>query len=193
MYAYGSPDAHARVLPSLLRHILPALSVALFLALLAGAPFAGAQDVTLDADADGLIDEEELELGTDPNSPDTDGDRLSDGFEVREFGTDPLRADSDEDGLGDGDELEVYRTDPLAADTDDDGYDDATEVDAGTDPRDASDFPREETPTQPVDGLPSTGSGASGGDVRDGSALMLGGALLMVLLGALALAERRPR
>jgi len=51
--------------------------------------------ITLDADAGGLIDEEELELRTDPNDADSDDDRLSDGFEVREFGTDPLRADTD--------------------------------------------------------------------------------------------------
>ncbi len=82
--------------------------------------------ITLDADKDGLTDEEELEIGTDPNDSDSDNDRLSDGFEVREFGTNPLAADSDEDGLGDGDELEVFKTDALDADTDGDGYDDAT-------------------------------------------------------------------
>jgi hypothetical protein len=32
-----------------------------------------------DADNDGLTDKEEKELGTDPNSPDTDGDLLCDG------------------------------------------------------------------------------------------------------------------
>ena len=82
--------------------------------------------ITLDPDADGLIDEEELQLGTDPADADSDNDRLSDGFEAREFGTNPLAADTDEDGLGDGDELEVYRTDPLQVDTDGDGADDAT-------------------------------------------------------------------
>ncbi len=92
--------------------------------------------VTIDADGDGLADEEELAIGTDPNNADSDTDRLSDGFEVREFGTNPLADDSDEDGLGDGDELEVYGTDPLAVDTDGDGVDDATEIDAGTDPTD---------------------------------------------------------
>ena len=106
---------------------------------------ASAQDVTLDTDADGLIDEQELEIGTDPNNSDSDTDRLSDGFEVREYGTDPLRADSDEDGLGDGDELEVYKTDPLSTDSDGDGFDDATEVDAGSDPADFNSIPRKDT------------------------------------------------
>ena len=122
--------------------------------------------VTLDADADGLADEEELQLGTDPAAFDTDVDRLSDGFEVREFGTDPLRADSDEDGLGDGDELEVHRTDPLRADSDGDGADDATEIDAGTDPNDPASVPGggvDPTPAPtrtPVAGRPATGATA---------------------------------
>ncbi len=102
----------------------------------ATAPATDDGTVTIDADGDGLADEEELAIGTDPNNADSDTDRLSDGFEVREFGTNPLADDSDEDGLGDGDELEVYGTDPLAVDTDGDGVDDATEIDAGTDPTD---------------------------------------------------------
>ena len=74
----------------------------------------GEEPIELDSDGDGLMDEEELEIGTDPSKFDTDGDGLSDGFEVRELGTDPLQSDSDEDGLGDGDELEVHQTDALA-------------------------------------------------------------------------------
>jgi hypothetical protein len=45
-----------------------------------------------DSDGDGLSDEEEAELGTDPDDPDTDGDGVSDGDEV-DAGTDPLDAD----------------------------------------------------------------------------------------------------
>ena len=45
--------------------------------------------------------------------PDTDGDGLSDGEEVKLYGTDPLDSDSDGDGLSDGDELDVVATDPL--------------------------------------------------------------------------------
>ena len=42
-----------------------------------------------DADLDGLLNTEELGLGTDPNNPDSDGDGYSDGDEV-ESGSDPL-------------------------------------------------------------------------------------------------------
>jgi hypothetical protein len=42
-----------------------------------------------DSDADGLSDEEEADLGTDPEDPDTDGDGVEDGAEV-DAGTDPL-------------------------------------------------------------------------------------------------------
>ncbi len=42
-----------------------------------------------DSDGDGLLDSEEMELGTNPHDPDTDGDGWSDGEEV-EGNTDPL-------------------------------------------------------------------------------------------------------
>ena len=42
-----------------------------------------------DADGDGLTDEEESDLGTDPNNPDTDNDGVNDGQETTD-GTDPL-------------------------------------------------------------------------------------------------------
>ena len=45
-----------------------------------------------DSDNDGLIDEDESVLGTNPNNPDTDGDGISDGDEVAN-GTDPLVSD----------------------------------------------------------------------------------------------------
>ena len=44
--------------------------------------------LTEDTDEDGLTDDEEIALGTDPNNPDSDGDGFSDGDEVEE-GTDP--------------------------------------------------------------------------------------------------------
>ncbi|WP_418499090.1 gliding motility-associated C-terminal domain-containing protein [Flagellimonas sp.] len=39
-------------------------------------------DCMVDTDGDGLMDSEEIALGTDPNDPDTDGDGLTDGEEV---------------------------------------------------------------------------------------------------------------
>lgn len=45
----------------------------------------------LDSDQDGLTDQEEKMIGTDPFNPDTDGDGYSDGAEVRS-GYDPLKA-----------------------------------------------------------------------------------------------------
>jgi hypothetical protein len=45
----------------------------------------------LDTDEDGLSDDEEADLGTDPDDADTDGDGYDDGEEV-DAGTDPLDA-----------------------------------------------------------------------------------------------------
>ena len=114
----------------------------------------------VDTDRDGLPDEVEVEIGTNPANPDTDGDGLTDGFEVTHgfnplqpgdgdadpdadgltnleelaAGTDPNDPDSDADALTDGDEVD-RGTDPTLADTDDDGLDDGIEVnDLGTDP-----------------------------------------------------------
>lgn len=65
-----------------------------------------------DSDEDGLTDDEEAELGTDPSNPDSDGDGLMDGEEVDgDNPTDPLNPDTDADGATDGDEVE-QGTDP---------------------------------------------------------------------------------
>lgn len=58
---------------------------------------------------------------TDPLNPDSDGDGLNDGNEVKVHGTNPLNPDSDEDGLSDYDEAITYGTDPMNPDTDSDG------------------------------------------------------------------------
>ncbi|MDO8558654.1 MAG: hypothetical protein Q7S09_05775 [bacterium] len=52
-------------------------------------PFAEEQYEDMDADYDGLIDEEEARTLTNPGNPDTDGDDYMDGEEVA-LGTDPL-------------------------------------------------------------------------------------------------------
>ncbi len=119
-------------------------------------PAATPQDI--DSDGDGLVNSEEIGMGTNPDVPDTDSDGVNDGDEV-DLGTDPLTADTDDDGVSDGDELllgtdplnldtdgdqlydggeRIYGTDPLNADTDGDGISDGNEVYVyGTDPLNA--------------------------------------------------------
>lgn len=83
-----------------------------------------------DRDGDGLTDDQERLLGTDPNNWDSDGDGLSDKFEADNavgWWTHPTRYDSDNDGLSDGQEFAV-QTAPLIADTDGDGLSDGEEV-----------------------------------------------------------------
>jgi alpha-tubulin suppressor-like RCC1 family protein len=86
---------------------------------------------TGDPDGDGLLTQEELEIGTDPFNPDTNGDGVTDGAAVRSglsatgldvdgdgvantvervAGTDPLRADTDGDAVADG--ADCYPLDP---------------------------------------------------------------------------------
>ncbi|QQZ28516.1 hypothetical protein HMY34_06940 [Thiothrix subterranea] len=85
-----------------------------------------------DTDGDGLKDGEEVTKGTDPKNPDTDGDGIKDGEEVTK-GTDPKNPDTDGDGLKDGEEI-TKGTDPLKPDTDGDGLKDGDEIKAGTNP-----------------------------------------------------------
>lgn len=70
-----------------------------------------------DSDGDGLSDEDEARLGTDPTNPDTDGDGLKDGQEVKKYKTNPLDPDTDGGGIKDGVEVQ-NGTDPLDADDD---------------------------------------------------------------------------
>jgi hypothetical protein len=112
-------------------------------------PLDASDDVTytLDTDADGIRDYQEVWYGTDPTLADTDGGGVNDYDELFD-GTDPLRAaddgmdtslDTDGDGLTDVTEL-FYGTDPTDADTDGGGLSDFLEVyQWGTDPLDAND------------------------------------------------------
>jgi Bacterial TSP3 repeat len=80
-------------------------------------PTTGATTTTwspTDADGDGLTNDEEAEIGSDPNDPDTDGDGLIDGEEVF-LGTDPTNSDTDGDGSSDLEE-EQAGTSPLDPD-----------------------------------------------------------------------------
>ncbi|MEM7386523.1 MAG: hypothetical protein AAF514_16400, partial [Verrucomicrobiota bacterium] len=62
------------------------------------ASFFGRELASIDRDGDGLGDDEEAALGTDPENPDSDGDGVSDGGEVS-LGTDPLDPNSKPDGI----------------------------------------------------------------------------------------------
>lgn len=87
-----------------------------------------AADSAKDQDNDGLTNLEEYLAGTDPSKPDTDGDGLTDGVEVKTSLTNPLSKDSDRDGLTDDEEVNLYKTDPNNPDSDGDGLSDSDEV-----------------------------------------------------------------
>ncbi len=77
--------------------------------------------------------------GTDPCNPDTDGDGLLDGEEVR-LGCNPCNVDTDDDGVSDYDELHADPpTDPTNFDTDGDGMPNGWERRNGLNPNDPSD------------------------------------------------------
>jgi hypothetical protein len=65
---------------------------------------------------------------------DVDGDGIDDDTE-RAIGTDPVMWDTDGDGLSDGEEIHIFETDPLNPDSDGDTYTDGQEVRAGYNPR----------------------------------------------------------
>ncbi len=68
------------------------ITIAVFIFLLSTQRVLAAEVV--DTDKDGLSDELELQLGTDPNNPDTDGDGYTDGEEVAN-GYNPLVGNND--------------------------------------------------------------------------------------------------
>ncbi len=92
-----------------------------------------------DTDKDELFDIYEKVIDTDPLNPDTDGDKLPDGYEVLTLNTDPLEVDTDGNGITDADEdfdndnlnnLGEYtnKTEPYNPDTDEDGLLDGDEI-----------------------------------------------------------------
>ena len=106
----------------------------------------------VDTDSDLLADHLEEKLGLDPARDDTDGDGITDGYELLVLHTKADRADTDFDGRADDIEMAIG-SDPLVADqlggtgpaipgellldSDGDGLGDYGEELAGTDPFDA--------------------------------------------------------
>jgi len=124
-----------------------------------------------DTDADGLSDIMESILhGTDPFHPDTDGDGISDGWEVY-YMLDPLNSsdwhldqdgdglnntqefekgtnpnDSDTDGDGENDDTDIFPQDPnngQFVDSDQDGYNDSIEYNCQSDYQDFNSIPQD--------------------------------------------------
>lgn len=72
----------------------------LFMSLIVGFTLVGVSQGA-DRDGDGLSDDQEALLGTNPAKQDSDGDGLNDAQEYLIRFTDPTKADTDEDGLND--------------------------------------------------------------------------------------------
>ncbi|KKK66338.1 hypothetical protein LCGC14_2965120, partial [marine sediment metagenome] len=92
----------------------------------------------VDTDGDGLSDDWEVKYGLNATwsgdaSLDGDNDGLT-NLEEYEINVDPTDSDTDDDGLSDGDEVNNYQTDPRDSDTDGDGFRDGQESQMGTDP-----------------------------------------------------------
>jgi alpha-tubulin suppressor-like RCC1 family protein len=78
-----------------------------------------------DPDGDGLVTAEEIQVGTDPFNPDTNGDGISDLVAIRS-GISATNLDMDGDGVLNAAER-AQGTDPLRADTDEDGVPDGSD------------------------------------------------------------------
>jgi outer membrane protein OmpA-like peptidoglycan-associated protein len=87
-----------------------------------------------DYDNDGLTNNVEKEIGSDPNNPDTDGDGLNDGEEVNVHHSSPIKSDTDGDNLTDYEEVIDHRTNPTQPDSDSDGLNDGEELARKTNP-----------------------------------------------------------
>lgn len=135
-----------------------------------------------DCDGDGLTNQREKDLGTDPLDADTDGDGVPDGVEVTD-GTDPLDANKYKDTDGDLVPDYVESADGTATgdslkykDSDKDGVPDYIELRDGTNPNDKTDFKDVdgggvpdyvEAILFPNLGLPATIPSLRGDDARD--------------------------
>jgi hypothetical protein len=81
-------------------------------------------DAGADLDADGLTNDEELLVGSDPHATDSDGDGIADGQDDCPSITNASQADRDSDGVGDACDNCPDVPNPGQADTDGDGIGD---------------------------------------------------------------------
>lgn len=81
----------------------------------------------------GTSSSQNQQLAPDIALKDNDSDGLTDD-EERNIGTNPLISDTDSDGLTDYAEMRIYYSNPLVLDTDNDGFKDGQEVINGFDP-----------------------------------------------------------
>lgn len=103
-------------------------------------------DANIDADNDGLTHAEEFAAGTKPFIADTDLDGLSDGRELTVLRTNPLKPDSDDDKIPDGWEVQ-YALNPLnkadaLQDADEDHFSNLEEYYFTTAPDDNGSYPQ---------------------------------------------------
>src|SRR3954451_17366276 len=121
-------------MPFLCRRSLLALAIALGVCASPGAAIAATSVHKLapraDTDRDSLVNRTELREGCNPRNPDSDGDGMGDGFEVRNrlncHNKRDAALDIDGDGLRNGQEF-AYGTNPRRADSDGDMLNDWVE------------------------------------------------------------------
>jgi uncharacterized repeat protein (TIGR01451 family)/MYXO-CTERM domain-containing protein len=117
--------------------------------------------VGVDSDNDGLSDDQEKELGTDPNNPDSDGDGILDGKEAPggqpidtdgDGKIDALDTDDDGDGILTKDEIADTKNSSVSDDVDGDGKLNWLDTDADGDGKSDTDEGREDADG---DGIPN--------------------------------------
>ena len=108
---------------------------------IAPAPAPASDPATEPAPVDDPATEVPADAVADTAVTDTDGDGLSDDYEINVYITDPGLWDTDGDGLSDGDEVLTIGTNPFLWDTDGDGVADGDVGVAGTEPLDPASVP----------------------------------------------------
>lgn len=135
-------------------------------------PMNGA-DAAADPDQDNLDNLREFELGLDPSDADTDGDRMTDGWEV------------------------LNRLDPLSndgqLDADGDGFTNREEFDVRSDPQDANSTPPAAPPPASPAPAPDTPAPARRSGGGSGGSIDAFGLLWVLLLFGLYLSQARQR